>query len=84
MNDAFVLNRIRVAGSPTLREAARLSDEAALEEIYLLFLSRKPDDAERARGVALLSGAATAAARNAAIEDLAWVCVNKLEFLFSY
>jgi hypothetical protein len=83
MNDAFVLNRIRTA-SPTLREAARLSDDAALEEIYLRFLSRKPADDERAVGTALLRKATTAAARNAAIEDLAWVCVNKLEFLFSY
>ena len=83
MNDAFVLNRIRVAMSPTLREAAKLSNEGALEEIYLLFLSRRPSDAERAAGMAVLGKANTTAARNAAMEDLAWVCVNKLEFLFS-
>jgi hypothetical protein len=84
MNDVFVLNRIRVTASPRLQEAARLSNEAALDEIFLLFLSRKPTAEERARGLAVLSRGTTAAARNAAIEDLAWVCINKVEFLFSY
>jgi hypothetical protein len=84
MNDAFVLNRTRVSASPLLREAAKLSNDAVLDEIFLLFLSRKPTESERARGMAALSKATTAAQRNAAIEDLAWVCVNKVEFLFSH
>jgi hypothetical protein len=30
------------------------------------------------------AGGATPAARDAAIEDLAWVCLNKVDFPFSY
>jgi hypothetical protein len=55
-----------------------------VEEVFLLFLSRKPDSAERSKAVAHLAKAGSAAARNAAVEDLAWICTNKLEFLFSY
>ena len=85
MNDAFVLNRIRLSASPSLQAASRLaSDGAVLDEIFLLFLSRYPDEYERGRGLAFLRRAATPAARNAAIEDLAWACVNKVDFLFSY
>jgi hypothetical protein len=84
MNDPFVLNRIRVASSPTLQAAARLPNEQTVEEIFLLFLGRLPSADERARALAPLARASNAAARNSAIEDLAWVCVNKLEFLFSY
>lgn len=84
MNDTFVLNRTRVSASPLLRDAAKLSNEAALDEIFLLFLSRKPNDTERASGLAALAKANTTALRNAAIEDLAWVCANKMEFLFSH
>ena len=31
-----------------------------------------------------LSKSTTAAARNTAIEDLSWVAINKVDFLFSY
>ena len=55
-----------------------------VEELFLLFLSHKPNDYERERAVAFLARAATPAARDAAIEDLAWACMNKVDFLFSY
>ncbi len=85
MNDLFVLNRLRVAASPVLRRIAGIaSPEEAVRQLYLVFLSRSPSRAELASGAAHLAKATSAAQRNAAVEDLAWVCVNKVEFLFSY
>lgn len=85
MNDTFVLNRIRISASPALQAASRLASNAAVvDEVFLLFLSRYPDEYERERAVSFLGTAAAPAARNAAIEDLAWACVNKVDFLFSY
>jgi hypothetical protein len=85
MNDLFVLNRIRVANSPTLRELSALASNAQVAEgVFLLFLSRMPSEEERKLALDHLSRARTAAQRNAAIEDLAWACINKLEFIFSY
>jgi hypothetical protein len=55
-----------------------------VEEIWLRFLARTPEDDERQKAEALLAKAATTAARNTALEDLAWVLVNKIEFLYSY
>jgi len=85
MNDLFVLNRIRVASSPTLRAVSQLSDNAAaVDEMFLLFLARTPSASERSAAVAHLAKGTNAAARNAMIEDLAWALINKAEFLFSY
>ncbi|MSV28685.1 MAG: DUF1553 domain-containing protein [Bryobacterales bacterium] len=85
MNDTFVLNRIRLTASPTLQAAAKLEDNSAvIDELFLLFLSRMPSETERARALVPLAATKTPAERNAAIEDLAWVCVNKVDFLFSY
>lgn len=81
MNSGFVLSRMRVAGSPTLKTVSAIKDnERAVEEMFLLFLSRPPDDAERAVAVEQLTRARTTAGRNAAIEDLAWALVNKIDF----
>jgi hypothetical protein len=85
MNDLFVLNRIRVANSPNLRQLSALASNSQLvDELFLLFLSRPPSEQERSLALDHLSRAPTAAQRNAAIEDLAWACINKLEFIFSY
>jgi hypothetical protein len=85
MNDAFVLNRIRMASSPYLTAVSRLTNnEAVTTEMFLLFLSRYPTEVEKGYAMAHLSRATTAAARNTAIEDLAWALVNKAEFVFSY
>lgn len=85
MNDTFVLNRIRMTSSPTLQAAAKLGTSAeVVDELFLLFLTRLPSAAERASGVAHLDAARNTTERNAAIEDLAWACVNKIDFQFSY
>ncbi|MGH9721540.1 MAG: DUF1553 domain-containing protein [Bryobacteraceae bacterium] len=84
MNDAFVNNRLRVASSPPLAAIAKMADDAAVDEIFLLLVARKPSDSERQNALEFLKTARTGAERNEFIEDLAWVCVNKVEFIFSY
>ncbi|MEJ7607072.1 MAG: DUF1553 domain-containing protein [Bryobacteraceae bacterium] len=85
MNDQFVTTRVKTAASPTLRELAKLTDNVALvDELFLNFLSRRPNDSERSQAVEYLKKQTTPAGRNTALEDLAWVCVNKIDFLFSY
>jgi Protein of unknown function (DUF1553)/Protein of unknown function (DUF1549) len=85
MNDAFVTNRTKVAASPVLANISKLTDnDAAVEQLFLTFLSRYPSDTERQLAVNTLKAATTATLRNNAIEDLAWVMINKLDFLFSY
>jgi hypothetical protein len=85
MNDNFVVSRTRVAASPTLLAISKITGNTSmLDQLFLTFLSRLPTEYERARALTYLQNATTTAARNAAIEDLAWVCINKLDFLFSY
>ncbi len=85
MNDTFVNNRTKVSASPALVAIAKLSaDGAILDEIFLSFLSRLPSARERGTGLTFLSKAATAAAKATAVEDMAWVAINKVDFLFSY
>jgi hypothetical protein len=85
MNDTFVTTRLKVKASPVLQAIAKLqTNDALIDEMWLTFLSRKPADQERERALSYLTGASTASQRNAAIEDLAWVLVNKVDFLFSY
>lgn len=85
MNDAFVTNRTKVAASPALKAIAQMSDNNALiEQMFLTFLSRPPSDDERDIALGALKTATNATLRNNTVEDLAWVLINKLEFIFSY
>lgn len=85
MNDNFVTSRTQVAKSPVLLAISKITDNsAAIDQMFLTFLSRKPSAYERSHAAGYLQNAATAAARNTAIEDLSWACINKLDFLFSY
>lgn len=85
MNDPFVTGRTLVAKSPVLLGISKIADNgAAVDELFLTFLSRKPSTYERSHAVAYLQNATSAAARNTAIEDLSWASINKLDFLFSY
>ncbi len=82
MNDSFVGNRVKLSRSAKMQALAKIEKpEDLIDEAYLTFLSRMPSSVERAAGVAFL---AKAADRNSAVEDLAWMCINKTEFLFSY
>jgi hypothetical protein len=85
MNDAFVVNRTRVSASPSLRAVSQNpNNETAVDELFVLFLSRTPTEVERGHALNLLSSARTTAQRNTAIEDLAWALINKAEFVYSY
>jgi hypothetical protein len=85
MNDTFVTTRAKMASSPTLQSVAKLTTVSAqIDEMYYTFLGRLPSQFERGKATAYLSNAATAAAKNSALEDFAWALMNKLEFAFSY
>ena len=87
MNDIFVTRRMKTAanGSPTLRAwAANPSNAAVVEDMFLTFLSRRPTAKEADVALAVLQRGTTPALRSAAIEDLCWTMVNKIEFIFSY
>ena len=82
MNDTFILNRLRVASSSTLREAAAMKDAEAIDQLFLLLLQRLPDEREKKTSLDYLAKAGTQ--RNTYFEDLAWSLVNKTDFLFNY
>lgn len=85
MNDTYVRDRIRLTTSPNLRTAAAIVNNTEMvREVFLLYLGREPNTVEMAKALAPFAKATTAALRNAAIEDLAWVLVNKVDFLINY
>jgi hypothetical protein len=85
MNDAYVVDKIKVANSPAMKEIVKLTtSDAVAEELYLTFLSRFPTTEEKGKVAAHIAKAPNANQRNAYIEDVAWALVNKIDFLFSY
>jgi hypothetical protein len=71
--------------SPNLQAIAKLTTPAAqAQQLYLTYLGRLPSAAESTTAVAYLSAGTSTTAKNAALEDLAWSLINKLEFVFSY
>jgi hypothetical protein len=83
MNDTFILNRLRVASSSTLREAAAMANNGeAIDQLFLLLLQRLPDAREKKVAADYLAKAGNQ--RNTYIEDLAWSLINKTDFLYNY
>ncbi len=65
------------------RLVKRLPDDKALvEELYLTYFSRFPTERERQRALVYLQEHGDK--RRQAAEDLAWVMLNSLEFLFNH
>jgi hypothetical protein len=58
------------------------SDADLVEEIYLTYYSRLPDEAERRTALQHLQK--NASQRRQAAEDLAWTLMNTLEFVFNH
>lgn len=83
MNDAFVLTRIKVAASPVMLAASKLNNEEAVDELFMIYLTRRPSAEEKSKAVAYIAKAAPNQ-RNNMIDDVAWALVNRLEFIFSY
>lgn len=86
MNNAFVTNKTKVTASSSLRSIALMTDSGSMaDELFLRFLGRMPSETEKTKTMAYLAKAGTVqAAKNTAVEDLAWVMMNKQEFIFSY
>jgi Protein of unknown function (DUF1549)/Protein of unknown function (DUF1553) len=94
MNHAFIMGKIgvntRVLNVPEQSEipsTARklfldtsLSNEQILEKLYLNTLSRYPADEEREK----LMPYFTSLGKQAAIESIQWVLLNKVDFLYNY
>ena len=59
------------------------NNEEMLDQLFLLFLQRQPDEREKKLALDYLAKA-PAGQRNTYIEDLAWSLVNKTDFLFNY
>jgi hypothetical protein len=82
MNDRFVTDRVKrsTRGSTVEKALAATGDDGAVvDAIYLATLSRRPAAGERAAAVAAMQGAS----RASATEDLQFVLLNSLEFLFN-
>ena len=85
MNDTFMNTKFHMTQSPNLQAIAKLTTPAAqVQQLYLTYLGRLPSAAENTAAVAYLSAGTSTTAKNAALEDLAWSLINKLEFVFSY
>jgi len=57
-------------------------DPRLVEELYLTFFNRYPEEKERAAAVDYMAG--NARDRRRAAEDLAWTMMNSVEFLFNH
>jgi hypothetical protein len=63
--------------------SAALNNTDAVNKLFLTILSRYPSAAEMSTALASLP-TANGAARNSAIQDLAWSLYNKVDFVFNY
>lgn len=81
MNDRVIRERVKVAKGSRLETLLRAdpapSNAAVVEELYLTALSRLPTREESETGVELLREY-----REQGAEDLVWVLLNRLDFLF--
>jgi len=82
MNSPFIREKVKARrGSHLARLLERqppLSDDQMTEQLYLRFLSRLPEPDEAAMAKELLHKD-----RGRGLEDLQWVLMNKVEFLFN-
>jgi Protein of unknown function (DUF1553)/Protein of unknown function (DUF1549) len=63
--------------------AAKTSDQAILDQLFRVALSRKPTADEQARLIGILAEAKTPAERQEALEDCFWAVLSGKEFLFN-
>jgi len=82
MNDGtIIINRVKrtTANSTVAKALAASTDPGTItDQLYLATLSRRPTDTERTAAIAYLR----AGTLNNRAEDLQWVLLNSLEFLF--
>ncbi len=82
MNSPFVTDRVAAKPGSFLAELlARdpaLDDGQIVEELYYRFLSRRPAEDEAGQAIQLIADN-----RQQGLEDLQWLLMNKLEFIFN-
>lgn len=93
VGEPTVVQALKLMNSPSLQSKfthaegnvarwTRLDSAAAVEQMYLTFFNRFPDEAERQLVIDKLS--TSGAGRQQTIEDLAWSLMNSTEFLFQH
>jgi hypothetical protein len=83
LNAPEVQARLSHARGTVAKLVKRLPDAGPLvEELYLTFYSRLPNETERKEALAYLR--VDRSQRRQAVEDLAWSLLNSLEFLFNH
>ena len=86
MNASLIENKFALTGataSPLLVASVALNNTDAVNKLFLNILSRYPSAAEMSTAMASLP-TANGAARNSAMQDLAWSLYNKVDFVFNY
>jgi hypothetical protein len=85
MNSTIIENRLAITGasaSQLMVQVLAMNNTDAVNRLYLTILSRYPSDDEKSKALASLPTAT--AARNLAMQDLAWSLYNKVDFVFNY
>lgn len=67
----------------TLDRSLPESNDAIVEEVYLVFLGRMPSTTEREAALKHISSSGTTNRRKA-VEDVGWSLMNSLEFMFNH
>jgi hypothetical protein len=86
MNASLIENKLALTGataSPLLVASVALNNTDAVNKLFLTILSRYPSAAEMSTAMSSLP-TANGAARNSAMQDLAWSLYNKVDFVFNY
>ena len=83
LNSPFVKDRIKPGTqnriSKLLQSDPPMSNDAMVDEMFLAFLSRWPNAAEKKTAIESLEKY-----HGQGLEDLAWGLINKVEFVFNY
>jgi hypothetical protein len=85
MNSSIIENRLAITGasaSQLMQQVLAMNNTDAVNRLFLTILSRYPSDDEKSKALASLPAAT--AARNLAMQDLAWSLYNKVDFVFNY
>ncbi|MEZ5396472.1 MAG: DUF1553 domain-containing protein [Bryobacterales bacterium] len=83
MNSPIVKERAKAKRGSYLQEALAeidLSDAELVDRLFWRFLTRPPSDQEKIQSLSLLGDRG----RDRGAEDLQWLLMNKVEFLFNY
>ena len=86
MNASLIEDKLALTGavaSPLMVDSVKLNNTDAVNKLFLTILSRYPSAAEMSTAMGSLP-TATGAARNSAMQDLAWSLYNKVDFVFNY